>query len=370
MRLLLSLLFLSSMCVAHPGHDHESENTIQIVTWQDAQSIIDRVKATPKRFSRAAGQAVNISYRIKQGAEVHIDIFDENGNEVACIDKEVKAGEHTVVWDGMNNSKPVCGKVFLYVIKAFTEDGKAYFYNPAQITGGIQVKPLEYTLDREKGKFEFVLPQTCKVQIRAGIAHGMYVEPVIDWEPFLPGRHSILWDGKDQTGMLNLLKRKDVELMMSCYTLPDNTVIVEDPEEFIANESKNAAVRDAVWATAGKYYHYGHLPEVCREPEFTIEVLNNINGSANSSEIPKVSGELPLRIQISRKDEKRLIDTRFEIQIYMDGVFVYETEDAMTPFNLHIDTKSFLPGKHVLTVNVLAYDDHYGSLSKIIEIGE
>jgi flagellar hook assembly protein FlgD len=371
MRIVLTVLVcFVGLCAAHPGHDHSHDNeVVQLISWEDPQSIIDRVRVSPKSFDPSMGQEVIISYRIKEDAEVHVDIFDETGVEIVAIDRDVKAGEHSVTWDGnTQGGRQAFGDVFLYTIKAITKGGKTYLYNPASLTGGISITPLEYKLDKEAGIFEFVLPKAAKVRIQTKLESGMHEHAVLSWKPFPAGRHTVRWDGKDMTGTRNLLKRSDLDVRLACFTLPDNAILfsgtVVPHSDF---DGTLYSQREHVWGTEGKSYHYRHLPYICREPRF----LMSFPGSeAFQGGIKAVAGYVPVRIEIAPSERQHLINTRFKVQLYVDGVFLYETVDATTPFNVLLDTQNFTPGKHVLTANVLSYDDHNGALSQLIQIGE
>jgi hypothetical protein len=77
--------------------------------------------------------------------------------------------------------------------------------------------------------------------------------------------------------------------------------------------------------------------------------------------VPVVSGVTPLRVTLDPAHAVHLVDTRFEIMVFVDTVFLFESEDGSNPFNHLLDTRALAPGPHLLTVNVLAYDDHFGT---------
>ncbi len=44
----------------------------------------------------------------------------------------------------------------------------------------------------------------------------------------------------------------------------------------------------------------------------------------------------------------------------IDNQFLFEREDGSSPFTYQLDVERFAPGPHLLTINIIAYDDHIG----------
>lgn len=335
---------------------------------------VTRVGLDKKSFNPSKGENVALSFEITKQADVQVLIYDCLGRQVRSFDMpDMEAGRHSVTWDGRKaDGKFASGDVFLYVIEAKKKDGKKTTYNPASKTGGFEVKPLEYTLDRKTGKIEYVLPKACMIRIRAGLKDGMFGKSLFDWKPSTAGRHTYKWDGKDNSGMMNLLKHQDLDIRLTCYTLPDNTIIKTG--EIVSFESdKNpgeteSQERQRIWSTKGKYFHYQHDPRICHQPGF--KVLFPVGTKAENKDIPVVSGVVPIRIELDPRDEQHLINTRFEIMLFIDGVFIYEIEEGSSPFTFNWDTKSFAKGSHIVTVNLVGYDDHIGIESRKVIVGD
>jgi hypothetical protein len=334
---------------------------------------IIRVGLNKKSFNPSKGETVELYFEVTTQADVRVDIYDALGRRIRSFDMPgITAGKHSIKWNGLNtNGQPVAGNVFLYVIEASTKNGKKIVYNPVRKTGGFEAELLEYTLDRKTGKIEYVLPKACMVRIRAGLKDSMFAKSLMNWLPHTAGRHSFKWDGKDCSGKLNLFKHKDLQLRLTCYTLPENSIITTgEPASFGPDKNTHQLrkKRAGVWATEGKYLHYGHLPGICRPPGFNVLFPSSSNTAG--SNISVVSGIVPIRIELDRQDVNHLINTRFEVMIFIDGVFIYEIEDGSSPFTFNWDTASFSKGPHILTVNIIGYDDHIGIVSRQVIIGD
>ena len=76
--------------------------------------------------------------------------------------------------------------------------------------------------------------------------------------------------------------------------------------------------------------------------------------------MPILSGAVPVRIDIEEKSKNWMLKGRYEVMIYVDGVFLFEDEDAVAPYNYTWNTKGLSEGTHILTVNILNYEGHIG----------
>ncbi|MHC4122457.1 MAG: FlgD immunoglobulin-like domain containing protein [Planctomycetota bacterium] len=340
---------------------------------QSSQKLeFTRMWLDKKVFDPSRGENATLTFGINKTADVKVKIYDVLGRNIkSFVMDKLKAGEHTINWDGFDSGgKLTAGNVFLYILEAEAEDGSKITYNPATKTGGIEVKTLEYTFDHKSGRIEYVLPKASMVRIRAGFRDGMFGKSIFVWKPHRAGRHVYMWDGKDDSGMINMLKHPELDLRLGCFTLPDNTIIttgntIELPEE---NSQINIKQREEVWATKGKGRHYQHDPRICHPPRF--KVMFPTSSRQDDEKVPVVSGIVPIRVELDERDEEHLIDTRFEIMIFIDSVYVYEVEEGSSPFNYNWDTGNFARGPHLITVNILGYDDHIGIVSHKVIVGD
>jgi len=331
---------------------------------------ITRVRLDRKTFNPSE-QTVSVSFEINQRADVKVLFYDRAGQRVRVLSRsEAGPGRTSVSWDGRRaDGRLAPGNVFLYVIEATSPAAERATYNPARDTGGLAVDPLSYTLDRRTGTIEYVLPKTCMIRLRVGLEDGMLAGTLHDWEPRTAGRHVEKWDGADPSGLMNLLNRPDLNLNLTCYTLPSNTVITTGkvtPLDPNAPPPANDEAADP-WARKGKYLHYQHPPAACHEPRFRVSFP--AGAAADANEPPTLGGVTPVRVDLDERDARDLIRKRFEIILYVDGVFLFEMEEGSSPFTFSWDTTNVPRGPHVLTVNVMSYDDHVGVVSRRLIIG-
>jgi flagellar hook assembly protein FlgD len=333
---------------------------------------ISKVGLDRKIFNPSNGENISLSFEINKKANVQVTIIDRLEQQVSSVRKSnLEQGRHSITWGGRrSDGKLAQGRVFLYVIQATAGLGEKAVYNPAEQTGGLVVRPHTYTFDRKSGRIEYVLPKACMVRLRAGLSEGMLVRTIFDWEPRTAGRHIYKWDGRDGSGFMNLSNHPELNLNLTCYTLPSNTIITTGKVASLESEGIAGKIIDKrkLWATKGKYLHYQHDPRFCREPRFNI--LFPAKKKNDSEGIPVVNGTTPIRIELDRRDAWYLINKRFEVILYIDGTFFFEMEEGTNPFTFNWDTQSFTKGVHIITANLRSYDDHVGVVTKKVFIGE
>lgn len=332
---------------------------------------IAKVKLDKKIFEPAKNETVSISFEITQDTDVEITIYDR----LAIVAKKfspvnLKAGQHKITWDGRNdNGKLTDGKVFLYIIEATAPNSQKVVYNRSERTGGLEVKPLEYTLDDKTGKIEYVLPKACMIRIRAGLRDSMLARTLMDWQPRTAGRHTEIWDGLDKSGTVNLLRHPALDLNLTCYTLPANTILVKggnDLSDETEKSRKKNLIRNEIWDTQNKYLHYRHNPLTCHESSFAVSFPGVKR--FDDRKIPILTGTTAVRVVLDERDAKSLINSRFEVMFYIDGIFLFEMEEGTNPFTFNWNTIGLSKGYHILTVNVMSYDDHIGTVSTKVKI--
>lgn len=334
---------------------------------------IRKVRLNHKTFEPASNQSVTLLFEINKLSDLEISIYDRLGTRIKHFKiPKAKPGLQSIKWNGRNEEgKLASGNTFLYIIQG-TSDSEKVIYNPAQKSGGIIVKPHKYTFDKKTGMIEYVLPNACMVRLRVGLKDGMLARTIYDWKPQTAGRHTMIWDGKDSSGLMNLMKHPALDLNLTCYTLPQNTIIIKgNGQPFDSDKAKSQVIHDLrniSWSVKGKYVHYAHDPRICHDPKFKVSFPAKTGIDSNGSVI--VSGITPIRVEIDKRDIKDLVNKRFEIMLFVDGVFIFEMEEGTSPFTFNWNTKGLFKGPHIISVNLMSYDDHIGVVSQKVIIGE
>jgi hypothetical protein len=86
------------------------------------------------------------------------------------------------------------------------------------------------------------------------------------------------------------------------------------------------------------------------------------------SSIPTVKDRLVVRVDVPQKDRDVLLNQQYEIIMFVDTVFHAEEERGYLPFNYSWELKDLPPGEHVLTTNIITFNDQIGVGSRKIRV--
>ena len=84
--------------------------------------------------------------------------------------------------------------------------------------------------------------------------------------------------------------------------------------------------------------------------------------------VPIYKGKVPVKLDVSKEDLKRMSRDRFEPILFVDGQYVSEIESGFFPVTWQLDTSTLTTGEHYISINIRGYDGQYGSVSQSIYI--
>jgi len=370
------LLHLSCICFAENAKEIKTHKIVP-------HRIISNVSLSHKTFNPSNKENAEISYELAGDANVSVGIYDSKNRLIRILsgNKILEAGNHRVIWDGKDqNGLIVTDDVYIYIIYAEDEQGKVSIFD-RQETGRLELKLRNPVFNRKTGKIEYVLPKAGRVRMRLGIKDGPLLRTLLDWEPVEAGRQKYLWNGKDDTGKIDLIGTPRLSIVIIAFSLPDNSVItsgntlthseykkiVPGKKHFSFLNVKFIPLKLDKSSVESNSLYKTYNKENCREPLFDITFPNNPEREGN---VPILKGVVPIRISLSGQDKKRLTDSRFEIVLWVDSIFLFEEEDGSSPFNYKLNTRGIRNGYHVLTVNMHEYGglEHIGTLNIKVKI--
>lgn len=336
---------------------------------------ITDISLDKKTFSPDKDPGVKIAYQLSKDAFVTVKLYNDRDIRIRTLIKNVSAsaGSHSAVWDGKNDKGELLPSGFyIYTIEAECEGGEKTRYDPADETGGILLTVRKSFLDMEKGEISYIMPKAGMVRIRAGIKDGPHLRTITDWHPREGGRIIENWDGKDKSGLIDLFRVPEREVYVFAYSLPDNCVILKSG----LTDKGNAFVSETLPEYRPKkkidpnlkYKHALHEKSLCHEPEFEVAFPKTLSQTADGTPVLSGNEPVPVKVTISERDRHHLESARFEVMFFVDTVFIFEDEEGFTPFTYMWNTKGLSPGEHVLTVNIMSYDDHCGVESRKVII--
>lgn len=198
----------------------------------------------------------------------------------------------------------------------------------------------DISLDLETGEITYTLPKDALVRIRVGIQNGGPLLAIpLDWGLRKKGFNKEIWDFKDPSGQTSYKGRSDLIAVIYCIDLNIDT------EEIRANNDFQG------WRNSPRMNIM--FPEIHE---------NSVQG------YPKLKGIVPIRLTIDEKDAKWLSDTKYEMGLFVDNIFLVEDEEGVNPFNYLLNVKGFNNGIHVITANIVGYEGEIGTTSITVEV--
>jgi hypothetical protein len=332
---------------------------------------IHDVAALPKTLDLSAGAVVSIRWTQSGPGRAQVDIVDASGHVVRRIDTgEHAAGVVTAAWDGRTDEGPACEDVYRYMIRVVSADGRVTIHDPSITTGGEELKPVRFLYEDKKNELSWVMPKASRTRLRAGVEDFPHLNTILDWQPFEAGKQVLTWDGLDSSGLIRIKDHPHRIVMLNAFALPDNAILIKNaiPRSAVSPRAENQAEYAPEWKSSATHFHARHPRSWCREPRFDVEFVG-VETSAAPQSIATLSGVVPVRVSLADEASRHLLDHKYEVAVYEDTNFVFEEEDAIDPFTFSWDTSRLSPGRHVLTIDIIGYDDHLGVVSRAVEIG-
>ena len=336
-----------------------------------------------------------ISAHMNKNGIISLKILNSD-NERICkllVNQMCFKGTTTFFWNGKDDQgRIVPDDAYYFVIKAEDSNGITDVYNPTHISGG---KKLYVEAYEKSDKISFSLSKDARVRLRIGIHNGPLLKTLLDWKPLKAGTYSEEWDGKDDTGKIDV-RELPYSLYIEAYTLPENTIITTGNDqdlltyrlnlknkkseksysiESLADEIKNIISNEkkVIKDTKQSGYHpnYSMSKIIDQAPKFSVTLDNpsplkkNIE---NEGLIQTVKNTFSMSLHFEQLTDIILRNQPYEIISFIDNQFYYEEEQGSYPYTLNIDSRLLTNGKHVVTFNVSTMKGQVGSASVMINV--
>lgn len=320
---------------------------------------IEQVAVEPKTLDLKKQSEASLRYTLPRPATVSIEWYDEDGQIVRQLALgRRETGAQTARWDGRDGgNNPISAGVYRYVIRAHGQDGQEWVYDPSQEMGGEEIEPRDFHWDRQNGQFRWVMPKAGHARLRIGMEGFPHLRTLLDWEPMEAGEQILSWDGLDASGLIRLKDSPQLAIKLAAFALAPNTLIVR-------GQNRKAQVAPPKKEQA-RYLHAGHPRSICREAALRIEFPR---ARLDAQGRPILRGKVPVRILLDPADSTRMINERFELAVFEDLTVIFEEEEALNPFTYEWDAGRLTPGQHLLTINLLGRDDHFGVETRAVWI--
>ncbi len=329
---------------------------------------------------------VGISFRLSVKARVTVLVHTPDYQVIRRLLDGIDrpAGVNTVFWDGTDDTgTAVPDEAYLFTISATDENGNETVYDPTSYSGG---KIVDIRLDSmipSGGGYElsYSVPVPVRVNIRAGVHKGPLLATILNWTPKDVGKHTVFWDGLDATGTIKVMDQPGSHVFITAFGLPVNAVIVERGisgyESYQAGISEKSAtglpgiisarkVRSGALKRMNQgvssYYLIPRAQNVI--PKFSVRG----KGGKHMAGVRKVSGDLPLIIEVDPESLENFNNARYEIVMFVDNERTDEEEYAQSPYTYILDTTKLSNGEHQICINMAGLAGQVGSYSFKINV--
>lgn len=308
----------------------------------------------PKTLRLNRREPAVVRYALSQPAQVTLELWDEQGTLVRQMTAAQPNGAQQLSWDGKDNAGlPVPTGAYRYVLQATAGPQRAT-HDPSAYSGGEEVKPMAFTFDKINGQLRWRLPQAARVRLRVGLEGLPHLRTLKDWEPMEAGAHETTWDGKDISSEVRFIDHPHLSMKLSAFALPDNVIIVADSPQLRPESPAPLGLA----APQAPYLHARHHRAACQDVALEVEFPQHEQRDAQGR--VRVGGQVPVRVTLPTAQAPAFVNQRFEAVIFEDLTVLFEEEEALNPFTFVWDTGRLPAGPHLLTINVLSYDDHFG----------
>jgi len=319
------------------------------------------VSAEPRLFNPTDGETITISYRLSRPAKAIIKIFDPEMCLIKnLLPEDIETTElNKVAWDGRDfEERIVPDEAYFFTIEAMDHQGNIAFYDPTTFSGGEYFSP-NVIFDPISKKVTYELPKDAWVRIRAGISEGPLLKTIVNWAPRFAGKNEESWDGKDESGNIDVLSQKGYRLMAEAITLPENSILTYGNSDYNYYEYKTEIAperpkkRERPLFKSEKILMGSQLEgprEVFPRPKFRIQLPEDLEKTKDG--LPILRGKTALKIVLDEEVKKIITEQRYEIIFFVDFKFISEEEGGYSPYTWLWDTRGVSNGKHIVTVNV------------------
>jgi len=303
--------------------------------------------------------------KVQTDEPVSLDVLIYDIDNV-CIAYKRSANTTTLHEIVLNALSPATDGLYQYLLVARDQEGKSVGSYPKKFEGGERIRIRDSALNARSKYIEYILPRMAYIRIRAGIKNGPFLGLLLPWTAQKGGRHRIPWDGSVAEGLFsNLYDHPDIQVYVVGLSLPYNTFV---------NRQLSQSTHPAVAIPLPDPLRVDQTPPwpklldqqkgragIMAEADFQLQLEVN--------DFP-ASQQIELRVDSLLEDRSRLFKDRFEVMVYLDGVFLVEEELGLLPFSFQFSEQGLSIGRHVITVNIINIDGEMGTKSVAFDLSK
>lgn len=337
--------------------------------------LLSKVSASKSSFNPSHGEEAAISYYLSKPAKVTINLYDPDWVLIKTIGAEeyIASGEQTSIWDGKDmNGNVVPDEAYFFTIIAEDEAGAKEVYDPTAFSGGIGHDITTADINPEIGTITYKMPEMGRVLIRIGIQGGSLLNALVDWKPRVKGAITDYWNGKDEDNLVDLYNHPKFKMIVTYFTLPENSVITFGNKSLTYREYKKSITAkrpvkiERASSISNLSPHYRLSRTIDYSPHVKMDFMNTQGTASDGAVILK--DKTLIKVELDEEDKVIFQNQQFEICFFLDHEFYAEDESGYTPFNWVWDLSNVEEGEHILTVNLSSFKDQIGIKSQKVRV--
>ncbi len=304
--------------------------------------------------------APQLIIRTRQPYLLDVLVYDSQDRLVAVVSSDRALNEWTC---GLDHLPPVAKGLYFFYIAASDEQNHLIALYPPVFNVGELVKVSDLKVEADKAVIRYGLPKASFVRIRVGIDGGPYLDPILRWQVQLAGEQTIPWDGSAQSNLFrNLNQRQDVRVIALAVAIPVNLLASQDSP--IVPVGVPGLLRPTRLKGLSVPSSKGMMPESSRlQPTCLVD-----DYSLTLAVLQPEPQTVAFQVNCVPADEARLMNERFELMLFVDGVFIMEDEVSLLPFTYTMSTRGLADGNHLITVNIVDTHGVLGTISKMFNV--
>ncbi len=335
--------------------------------------LLSNVTISSSSFNPRAGQKVSVSYVLSAPANVEAALYDPDFTLVRTLKSEgVQAGGRaSLAWDGKDQDGVVVpDEAYFFTITARDAQGAIETYDPTSFSGGEGKDIVKADIDPVSRAITYHLPSAARVLIRLGVQDGPLLNTLVDWKPRVAGEITEHWNGRDQDDVLDMLGQQRFKMLITCFTLPENSVITYGNREvdyrgYRKSVKAGRSVKDRPRRPEAVLSPHYQLP---RTVDYSPKLTMIFADAQEKAGMPVLKGKALVKVDIGEEQKSFFVEQQYEVTFFLDTEFYTEQEVGYAPFNWVWDLTDVPAGEHLLTVNLSGFKDQIGVLSRKIMV--
>ncbi len=313
----------------------------------------------------SSGDTTTLSWKLSDPCTMTLLIVDIKGDIVRnLLHKEQQhTGEHVVEWDGRDDDGDMLPNgVYFAIMRGISQRKGIQVYNPTMEPWGVRVLTDPITWEQEKNEVRFAVDRPTFCRLRVYIENGgpMYM-PLTGWRFFLPGEHTLPWDGRDLQGVIQVTDQPGYKIGFDGFSLPIGAITLSGsptPDGATIKNRKSYPVLPP---------HGGDVALLIAQPDsISPDPLLKVDFQGDTDAL---GGRVAINVdfQPSMSPAQQLRED-YELYLYVDGILDHEINRALLPQDIFWDTTRYPNGEHVITVNILSVADRAATYSQRVTV--